>query len=253
MHRLLLPLLAALTVLGCIVPAQSQAPADKLRAPGIGAGDDRQPVDMNKMPWRAIGKLQTNLASSCTGTLVGPRLVLTAGHCLFNARTQALFPLSSLHFLIGYDRASFLAHATVLRAEHQPELAAAMRAKAKAVEDDWLLLVLDQPLGEKYGMVKLADRTPGIGAKLQSAGYGQDRSQILTGDLDCQVVAVSGPRIAHDCEITHGNSGGPILVLQDGEWRLAGVSVAIGQRPDKSWLGYAFDVSVVRAKIDSLK
>ena len=55
------------------------------------------------MPWRAIGKLQAaseNFRKTCTGSLVGPALVLSAAHCLFNPRTGRFFPPGSVHFLL---------------------------------------------------------------------------------------------------------------------------------------------------------
>jgi len=48
----------------------------------------------DSVPWRAVGKLQaasTNLRVLCTGTLVGPSIVLTAAHCVYNPRTQHNF------------------------------------------------------------------------------------------------------------------------------------------------------------------
>jgi hypothetical protein len=39
--------------------------------------------------------------------------VLTAAHCLFNRRTGRFLPPSSLHFLLGYQRGEYKAHALV--------------------------------------------------------------------------------------------------------------------------------------------
>jgi V8-like Glu-specific endopeptidase len=55
--------------------------------PGLGADDPRGRLDPDKLPWRAVGKLQVaslNIRQFCTATLVGPSMVLTAAHCAFN-------------------------------------------------------------------------------------------------------------------------------------------------------------------------
>jgi protease YdgD len=167
--------------------AQTTDPA-KSRAPGISSFDDRLPVDLKTMPWRAIGKVQTNLGSACTGVLVGERHVLTAGHCLFNRRTQALLQAVSLHFLAGYERGEYAAHSKILKVEHAPALEQAARAHKLTIADDWLILTLEQPLGQRFGVVKPAPRPLRPGMGLKTAGYGMDRAHILTGDLDCTVV-----------------------------------------------------------------
>ena len=52
--------------------------------------DEREyvpPILMTAKPWSTIGRIQItnpagNTAGTCTGTLVGPNLVLTASHCI---------------------------------------------------------------------------------------------------------------------------------------------------------------------------
>jgi protease YdgD len=249
--RFFLPLVAC-----CLIfPAagQTQTPAPKLRAPGISEHDDRLAVDMQALPWRAIGKVQTNLGSACTGVLVGERQVLSAGHCIFNRRTQALLQPVSLHFLVGYARGEYAAHTRIVKVEHAANLAAALRAKRLAITDDWLILTLEQPLGRQFGIVRPAPKPLKPGMGLKTAGYGMDRAHILSGDLDCTVVTAPAPgkpaAIAHNCETTHGNSGGPLLVEQDGEVWLAGIITSGSRIATGQWIGYGFDVSVVTGKL----
>jgi hypothetical protein len=104
---------------------------------GVGAHDPRGRVDPDKAPWRASGKLQVTslnlLGSSRTGTLVGPLMVLTAAHCVHKISTQYKFPPGSWHFLIGYDRGLYAAHAVGVKINTGPATTTADQARPLAV------------------------------------------------------------------------------------------------------------------------
>jgi protease YdgD len=232
--RLVAAVLAlALSVTGA--PAQETAIVPRISPPilpGIGAVDPRIRVDLNALPWRAIGKLQANsgnLHLACTGTLVGPVTVLTAAHCVFNIRTQAYFPPTAVHFLIGYAGGDYAGEARgtrlVVGAAFDPK-------QAKATSgSDWALLTLDRRLGTPDRVLPLRETPPEIGMNAAIGGYSRDHPLVLTADVGCRVVGLAAdtsgrPLLRHNCTGTEGTSGAPLLVQEGGVWQVGGVQVA---------------------------
>lgn len=116
--------------------------------PGLGAHDPRGGPDLDKVPWRVIGKLQTvtlNLRVLCTGTLAGPSTVLTAAHFVYNPRTQRNFLPETLHFLIGYEGSRHAGHATGVRLETGLGYDSTRPSETRG--GDWALVSLDTRLG----------------------------------------------------------------------------------------------------------
>ena len=74
---------------------------------------NRLPVPPREWPWSAIGRVNVangNL-SFCTGTLVAPRTVVTAVHCLLVARTNGWVKPDDVHFVVGQTPGSgYLGH-----------------------------------------------------------------------------------------------------------------------------------------------
>ena len=104
------PRALARTILGLLAPWPATQAQPLVRPPtqAADAGPGAWPVS-------AVGKLNviTGPASRrhCTATLIGPRLVLKAAHCLFIEARQRWVEPADVHFVAGYAQGAYTAHA----------------------------------------------------------------------------------------------------------------------------------------------
>lgn len=179
--------------------------------------------------WPAVGRLNVQGKGFCTGTLIAPDLVLTAGHCLQDIRLGRTVSPRLVHFLPGFRAGAFAHHG---------------RAAAVAVADPDA--VRDVALGLDLGLVRLTEPVPDTirpmplapavetGQRLFSLSYGMDRSQVLSRQETCKITRRSGLLLGTDCEGISGVSGAPLLSAGTDPPELAAIAVAL---PGKGRVG----------------
>ena len=208
--------------------------------PGIIGPDDRQSIPSAEWPWSAIGRINRAGVAHCTGTLIAPNQVLTAAHCLYDWRQRRWPPPSTLHFLAGYSRGAYVAHRRGRELVLVPDYRPTREPDLAVAADDAAILILDAPIDIRPVPLARDDTAD----RIVQAGYSQDRAYILSIDEGCRVVGpiLGGRLLLHDCDATRGDSGSPLLVVDDRQTRIVAVHVGVATGD-----GQAFGVAVPAA------
>jgi protease YdgD len=197
------------------------------------AGSARAPVDMATPPWTALGRVQTDLGTRCTGFLVSPFIVMTAGHCLFRAVTGRFVQPGSVHFLWRYDKGQYADHARAVAYAVAPGYDPLHEMQTLGL--DRAFLTLDHPVGTARDDVHFAPALPPIGTPLVLGGYNRDHDEILAAD-SCRLRGFAVDRgghrlIVHGCYGEPGTSGAALFAqAPDGQWDVVGLEVAVTGR-----------------------
>jgi V8-like Glu-specific endopeptidase len=211
---------------GCFAVANAGGlAAEESSSRGITGTDDRSMVESTEWPWSAIGRLNHagyRKRGHCTATLFGESFILTAAHCLFDPETGKALPLDGFRFVLALSRDSYATisriKCTVVAPGYQPPA----REKSSRTADDTAFAQLQEPVPDTTPL-KPASTQLAPGTSLIHAGYGRDRPYMLSVHRDCRVVARSESSVLTTCDTHFGQSGGPLLVMEDGQFRIAAV------------------------------
>lgn len=204
---------------------------------GIFGDDNRELFDETSAPeLNAIGRLNIQGGSFCSAVLIAPAEILTAAHCIWDHTRATFFEADRLHFVPGYRRGRYLGHARGKAIETASGINFDPSGKPENLTQDWAVITLDLNLFHGSGIQPIAlagrqslSRLDG-NADLVRVGYGLDRPHLPVRVSPCRMRALieQNKLLIHDCDVTKGDSGSPIMVKYDDKLLVIGVHSAIG-------------------------
>jgi V8-like Glu-specific endopeptidase len=168
---------------------------------------------------------------SCTGTIVAPRAVLTAAHCVDNDNNGQ--PVGTVRVWLGSG----------------PEIVAdsftfypGFVFNQSGFDVGVVLMAQDLP---RTPVPLLTSRQAAIGETAIIAGYGRDNDQSTTtlnaGSTTISNVTASQLQTLYAppaSSVCSGDSGGPIFLAQGGRWTIAGITSATTQAACNDGINY---------------
>src|SRR4029079_14186702 len=172
----------------------------------------RQAVDERRYPWSAVGKLFNGTGAACSGVVISHDAILTAAHCLYNARLNRFIPAQALHFLVGYRSGRYSTDARIASYQVGPGFEPLRYDQTSG--SDWAVLTVTKNLPGNIEPLKLRRNLVPSGTKAVLVGYPQDRDFAMTADRDCELhdKLSAGRLLLPSCGNAFGYSGAPILV-----------------------------------------
>lgn len=247
----LLPLL--LCLLGWAAPAVALTRAEQILFFGQ---DDRIKVNPRQEPWSMVIKWQTRAHTTCTGALVAPDIIVSAGHCLLTE--QGRFDPGTWAYA-GYRNGRYAHRRPIAAAWVPPGFIKGLSYRkdglyidAAVAHLDISFLRLQRPFPAAVGQFLLApaERVPylrlinALGWRATQSGYARDQEETQLAHPNCRLTRFNGNKtLQHRCDTLEGDSGAPIFALVNGRPTLLAIQSS-APPPHERYLADNISVSV---------
>jgi protease YdgD len=176
-----------------------------------------------------VGRVIVGGRDVCSGTLVAPSIVLTAGHCLQPKGSNKPVSVNKVKFLIksNLDGRRRLFSAIDTGISPQFFYRNAINPSLDSLQGDMALIKLDG-IATRSGFEVLGDPARSGGIGYITARLREDRSP--EGLETCLVKVMANDILALSCYREEGFSGSPVFAMIDGVRRVIGVVTARSDR-----------------------
>lgn len=183
--------------------------------------DDRAPLGAIGAPWTAIGRLEREGGGFCTGSLVGPDILLTAAHCVIDEEGRSY---QGLVFRAFQTLNASAAESAVMECRNEKSCRIGARVWTSDRDEDWALVRLENAIDGAVGTLpvrplNIMNADTLRDTLLTSVGYS---ARVMDGlvplvEKGCKLRRAFRPQPAlyNDCDIWQGMSGGPLLLLDE--------------------------------------
>jgi protease YdgD len=180
--------------------------------------------------WEAVGRIDLGNSGFCTGALISDRLVLTAGHCLYNKQTGARIADDDIVFRAGFRNGRASAEGRVRRSAVHPGYTNGGGTDVNNIAHDLALLELTHPI-RTMGITPFAvNSQPQPGDKIGVVSYAKGRSEVPALQEACDVLGKEGENIViMSCSVDFGSSGAPVFAISNGRAQVVSVVSAKGE------------------------
>ncbi|MEO9778916.1 MAG: trypsin-like peptidase domain-containing protein [Sedimentitalea sp.] len=200
--------------------------------------------------WEAVGRLDIRGRGYCSGTLIAPDLVLTAAHCVYDKKTNLLHDPQTLTFRAGLRDGTSIAERAVSQIAAAEQFVPGVPLSLDMVRHDVALLRLTEPIVSSDADPFILHSGQEVGSAVSVTSYGQGRSEALSRQRHCNILAAEEDLMAFDCDVTFGSSGAPVFAKVGSRGRIVSVISGAGSLDGRPVaLGPSLPANVARLKL----